>query len=232
VISSSNDRTLKLWDTQSGRCVLTLAGHYNDVPSVVWLPGSDRVASGSLDGTIRIWDMRRGECDRVIAVNHPVHALAPSPDGKTLASGDYDAMITLWDLESGDCLQTWQEHEFAQVYSLAWNPEGTQIASAASDSTVRIWSVQTGTCEQVIQGDNHGMALDWHPTKNWLAIAFLEQPIQLLDIQTRATLHHFQSHLPYEGMNITGIKGISEGQKVSLKALGAIDNRSPALIQG
>lgn len=223
VISASNDHTLKLWDAQSGRCLLTLAGHHHHVPSVVWLPGSNRVASGSLDGTIRIWDMQRGECDRVIAVNHPVHALAPSPDGKTLASGDYDAIITLWDVESGGCVQTWQEHGFAQIYGLAWNGNGTEIASAASDSTVRIWSVKTGACEQVIQGGNHGMAVDWQPVKDWLAIAFLEQPIQLWDRRTHTTLRSFQSHLPYEGMNITGIQGISEGQKASLKALGAID---------
>jgi WD40 repeat protein len=225
VISSSNDRALKLWDTQSGRCLLTLEGHHHNIPSVVWLPGSDRVASGSLDGTIRIWDVRRGVCDRTITVNHPVHALAPSPDGKTLASGDYDAIITLWDLD-GNCLQVWQEHGFAQIYSLAWNADATQIASAASDSTVRIWSVKTGTCEQVIQGDNHGMAVDWHPVKNWLAIAFLEQPIQCWNLSTHETFSQFQSHLPYEGMNIAETKGISEGQKSSLKALGAIDRRS------
>jgi WD40 repeat protein len=227
VISSSNDRTLKLWDAKSGRCLLTLEGHGYNVPSVVWLPGSDRVASGSLDGTVRIWDVRQGVCDRVISVNHPVHALAPSPDGKTLASGDYDAIITLWDLD-GNCVQTWQGHEFAQIYSLAWNPDGTQIASAASDSTVRIWSVKTGICEQVIRGDNHGMAVDWHPVKDWLAIAFLEQPIQCWNLSTCETLGQFQSHLPYEGLNIAGIQGISEGQKISLKALGAIDQSMAA----
>jgi hypothetical protein len=53
-------------------------------------------------------------------------------------------------------------------------------------------------------------------------IAFLEQPIQIYDVQTGETVQTLSRHLPYEGVNITGVTGISEGQKMNLKALGAI----------
>lgn len=33
----------------------------------------------------------------------------------------------------------------------------------------------------------------------------------------------FRSDRPYEGMNITGIKGLSIPQKMNLKALGAVE---------
>jgi hypothetical protein len=55
-----------------------------------------------------------------------------------------------------------------------------------------------------------------------VAIAFLEQPIQIYDVQTGKTVQTLSRHLPYEGVNITEVTGISEGQKMSLKALGAI----------
>ena len=55
------------------------------------------------------------------------------------------------------------------------------------------------------------------------AIAFTEQPIQICNTHTGTTVKTLESDRPYEGMNITGVTGISEGQKVSLKALGAIE---------
>lgn len=56
-----------------------------------------------------------------------------------------------------------------------------------------------------------------------LAVSFLEEPIQPWDIQTREMVRTLSSKLPYEGMNITGVIEISEGQKANLKDLGAIE---------
>jgi WD40 repeat protein len=222
LISGGMDGTVKLWDARSGQCLLTLADHSNQVMAVVCLPRGDRVVSGSVDGTIRFWDLKRGVCDLVIHVNHPVHTLALSPDGKTLASGDYNKTVNLWDVASGKCLSTFQGHGSEHVYDVAWSVDGNKLASACSDSTIRIWQVSTGNCEQVVQSKNHGWAVDWHPVNDLLAIAFMEQPIQIWDMQTGKTVTTLNSKLPYEGMNITGVTGISEGQKANLKALGAI----------
>ena len=46
--------------------------------------------------------------------------------------------------------------------------------------------------------------------------------IQICNTHTGRTVRTLKSDRPYEGMNITGVTGISEGQKASLKALGAI----------
>jgi hypothetical protein len=67
------------------------------------------------------------------------------------------------------------------------------------------------------------MAVDWHPSKDLLAVAFLEQPIQLWNGQTQEIVKTLRCAPPYEGMNIAGVTGISEAQKTTLKALGAIE---------
>ena len=51
----------------------------------------------------------------------------------------------------------------------------------------------------------------------------MEQPIQLWNLQTGETVRTLKIALSYEGMNITGVTGISEGQKANLQALGAIE---------
>ncbi|TVP63375.1 MAG: NACHT domain-containing protein [Nodularia sp. (in: Bacteria)] len=222
LVSTGTDYTVRLWDVQTGQCLLTLSGHENIVNSVSWFPGGNRVASVSLDGTIRFWDLSRGVCSRVITVNSHVHSLAFSPDGKTLASGDYASMVQLWDVDSGECLSTLCGHGLGHVYSVAWSTDGNKLASACTDTTVRIWNVSTGNCEHIIQGKNHGMSVDWHPVHDLLAIAFFEQPIQIWDLQTGETVQTLRRHLPYDGMNITGVTGISQVQKANFQALGAI----------
>ena len=55
-LSGSRDKTIKLWDVKSGRCIRTYQGHLDTVSTVVSL-GSKKFASGSLDLTIKIWSV-------------------------------------------------------------------------------------------------------------------------------------------------------------------------------
>ena len=59
--SGGLDNTVKVWDTQSGACVLSLEGHGNRVASVAWSADGQRLASGSGDRTIKLWDALSGK---------------------------------------------------------------------------------------------------------------------------------------------------------------------------
>ena len=57
VASGSDDKTVRVWDVQTGQCQHTLKGHSSWVRSVVFSPDGSRVASGSNDKTVRVWDV-------------------------------------------------------------------------------------------------------------------------------------------------------------------------------
>src|SRR5262249_2338215 len=61
-LSGSADRTLRLWETATGKCLRSLAGHTEWVTAVC-LSGDALVAvSGSADKSLKVWDLATGKC--------------------------------------------------------------------------------------------------------------------------------------------------------------------------
>jgi WD40 repeat protein len=58
--SGSSDRTVRLWDTETGTALQTLEGHSSFVKSVAFSPDGKVLASGSDDRTVRLWDTETG----------------------------------------------------------------------------------------------------------------------------------------------------------------------------
>ena len=59
--SVSYDKTVRLWNVQTGECQEALEGHSGCINSVVFSPDGSRVASGSNDKAMRIWDVETDE---------------------------------------------------------------------------------------------------------------------------------------------------------------------------
>ena len=55
LVSGSWDKTIKIWEVDTGRVVQTLAGHDHPVYSVAFGARGQWLASGSEDGTIKLW---------------------------------------------------------------------------------------------------------------------------------------------------------------------------------
>ena len=66
IVSASYDKTIKIWDSNSGECLQTLKGHKEGVCSAVWSKDGKRCFSAAWDDTFRIWDTISGECLQII----------------------------------------------------------------------------------------------------------------------------------------------------------------------
>jgi WD40 repeat protein len=69
VVSASSDRSIRVWDAESGALRLTMRGHRRDVNGCAVNPEGTLIASVSTDQTIRIWDSETGECLTTLRVD-------------------------------------------------------------------------------------------------------------------------------------------------------------------
>ena len=61
IVSGGGDKTLKVWDAESGQETLTLKGYANRVTSESFSPDGHRIVSGSDDKTVKVWDAESGQ---------------------------------------------------------------------------------------------------------------------------------------------------------------------------
>ena len=61
IVSASWDKTLKVWDAETGQERATLTGHTAEVPAWAVSPDGSFIVSASRDKTLRIWDAHTGQ---------------------------------------------------------------------------------------------------------------------------------------------------------------------------
>ncbi|NTW54697.1 MAG: GTP-binding protein, partial [Chlorobaculum sp.] len=56
--SSSYDKTIRIFDVNTGECACVLEGHTDGVNCVAWSPNGSKFASGALNGELKIWGVK------------------------------------------------------------------------------------------------------------------------------------------------------------------------------
>jgi WD40 repeat protein len=221
--SGGADAAIWLWDIVTGQCLKVWNAHQRDITTVQFSPDGQWLAAGGDGGEVQLWAVATGE-PLAIWEGHGdrITRLRFSPCGRLLASASEDRTIRLWQVPSGQCDRILRGHE-NRVWSVDFSPDGRTLASGSTDRTVRLWSVASGGCEAVLNQHNSLIwAIRWHPDGQTLVTAGEDGCIHIWGLPDFAHLKTLTSDRLYEGMNLSGVTGLSRATLISLKQLGAI----------
>ena len=110
-VSASLDKTLKVWELESGRELRALQGHSDRVNGVAVTADGRRAVSASDDKTLKVWELESGRELRTLQGHSaPVLGVAVTADGRRAVSASDDKTLKVWDLDSGRELRTLEGH--------------------------------------------------------------------------------------------------------------------------
>ncbi|MBA3393851.1 MAG: protein kinase [Deltaproteobacteria bacterium] len=147
LVTTSTDRTARIWHGQVGDTVERLAGHDGTVAvtGARFSPVEPILFTASQDATIRVWQFENGQARSTIFAksDHALWSLAISRDGKMIAAGAVDGTIGIWDTRTRRQLHTLRGPS-ATFSVVAFDPSATVLASGAADGVVSLWDLTNG----------------------------------------------------------------------------------------
>jgi WD40 repeat protein len=99
------------------------------------------------------------------------------------------------------------------------------LASGGMDGTVRLWDARRAACLATLQShDAEAVAvycIALSADGRLVASGGMDGTVRLWSSDSHLLLHTLRAERPYEGVDITGVTGITEAQREALLALGA-----------
>lgn len=193
--TASQDRTVKVWDLETGESVGVLRGHKRGVWTVKFSQYDKVIATGSGDKTVKMWSLADYGCMKTFEGHtNSVLKVAFVTKGQQVVSAGGDGLVKVWDVKGeGECTSTLDNHE-DKVWSLAAKEDETGFISGGGDGVITFWQdvseeerqrAAESLAEQVEQEqalDNYVFNKDW---KNAIVLALsLDQPYRLLKLFT------------------------------------------------
>jgi WD40 repeat protein/tRNA A-37 threonylcarbamoyl transferase component Bud32 len=131
-----DDRTVRVWDAQSGGERRRLEGAREGLVSLAIAPDGRWLAAGDRGGVVLIWDLESGRVLRTLAGHQgAVWSLATDAAGTRLASAGDDGTTRIWDVATGRAIVALPGHE-RTVFVTRFAPDGHHVLSAGWDGTV------------------------------------------------------------------------------------------------
>lgn len=149
LLAVGSNRTVYVWEIDSGSLLRTLNGPRRAVTSAEFSPDGQSIITASQDKTAQVWDVATGELITLLAHPQGVNQARFSPDGQQIVTASQDGIARLWTPQGR--LRTMLSGHRDALLDVAFSPDGRSLATVGQDGTARLWNMQTATEQALLR---------------------------------------------------------------------------------
>ncbi|MBW4472572.1 MAG: TIR domain-containing protein [Stenomitos rutilans HA7619-LM2] len=194
--SSSQDRTIKIWDISTGKLQTSLEnkGRSGSLKSVAWAVDGRTLIAGTTTKSLRSWDLKTNKASSHQGHSAAINCVVFSSDGRRRASASSDKTIRVCDASSGKLYLTLKEHS-GEVLSVTFSQDSQLIASGSTDKTVRLWSTKNEKSLRTFHGHTgEVLSVAFSPNQQILASASQDCTVRIWDHKKKRLLNVLEGH--------------------------------------
>ncbi|KAG9287718.1 hypothetical protein G9A89_004121 [Geosiphon pyriformis] len=193
VLTGGQDRTVKLWNPESGLCIKTYEGHGKEVLGVSITQDHSRFASCGGDRQVFMFDVTTARTIRRFEGHqHRVNTVDFNQEGTVIASGSYDSTVRLWDCRGNSRLPI-QILEEAKDSVASLQVSQYEIVTGSVDGNIRIYDLRVGALLQDLI--SHPVtSVCFSGDGNCVLASSLDSTIRLMDKDNGGLLNEFKGH--------------------------------------
>lgn len=147
IAAGGKDRTVYLWDAQTGAQVWGLTGQKSDIAVLAFKADATAIQAVDVSGELRVWEVKTGTLQKTVqGTQMPVFISTDSREVTSLAPGS----ALVWDAATGQIVH---RLPLGLVKALVYSGDGQLGASATLDGKLQLWDPINGR-----------IALNWSDT--------------------------------------------------------------------
>ncbi|KAL8393000.1 hypothetical protein RB595_002984 [Gaeumannomyces hyphopodioides] len=147
MVTSSEDGTVKIWETRSGSIQRSYS-HGCPANDVVIHPNQGEIISCDRSGSVRVWDLAENNCSHELIPEEDVSvsSVTVASDGSLLCAANNNGNVFVWQLvQNFERTQLLPVTHFSAhkeyITRILLSPDVKKLATCSADHTTKIWEV-------------------------------------------------------------------------------------------